>query len=247
MNKTCFQSVVAIIPVYDEIGKIGKVIANFPTGIVNKICVVVDRPNKTIFDEIRAAGQKIETSIHLIKNDEVNGIGYAIRQGIKYALDNCFDVIVVMGGNNKDDPKEIPRLLNPIIMENFDYVYGSRFLPGGKHEKTPLFRWIFCRVLSFFWTVFTRKRCTDVTNGFRAYKVKMFNNEHIKIWQRWLNGYALEYYIHYKVLTLGYKTKEVPVSRTYAHQRKRNYSKISIRDWWQIVGPLICLKLGVKK
>ena len=87
-----------------------------------------------------------------------------------------------------------------------------------------------------------------MTNGFRAYNTRIFNDERINIWQSWLDGYGLEYYIHYKVLTLGYKTREVPVSKVYPHRHKGGYSKISpLRDWWQIVGPLIYLKLGARK
>jgi hypothetical protein len=94
----------------------------------------------------------------------------------------------------------------------------------------------------------TNVRCTDVTNGFRSYKLELFDDERINIWQNWLDEYELEYYIHYKVLTLGYKTKEVPISKIYSHKNKGGYSQISpFRDWWKIVGPLIYLKLGVKK
>jgi len=93
----------------------------------------------------------------------------------------------------------------------------------------------------------TGNKCTDVTNGFRAYRTYIFRDKHIDIWQNWLNGYGLEYYIHYKVLTLGYKTKEVPVSKVYPYRHKGGYSKISpLHDWWDIVRPLIYLQFKVK-
>ena len=63
-----------------------------------------------------------------------------------------------------------------------------------------------------------------------------------------MNRYELEYYLHYKVLTLGYKFGERPVSKDYSAIYKRKYSHISpVKDWWQIVGPIFLLKLGVKK
>ena len=174
-------------------------------------------------------------------------MGSAIREGIKYAIGNGYDIVVVMAGNNKDDPHEISRLLVPILKEGYDYVQGSRFLPGGKHVKTPLLRIIFNRLFPLIWSLFTNFRCTEVTNGFRAYRTAIFKNENIKIWQDWLDGYALEYYIHYKVLTSGYKVKEVPVSKVYRFLHRCRYSNIiPFRDWWQIVGPLIVLKFGVK-
>ena len=66
--------------------------------------------------------------VHLIRNEERKGIGHAIRQGIQYALDKDFCIVVVLAGNNKDDPREISRLLEPIMKEDYDYVQGSRFL-----------------------------------------------------------------------------------------------------------------------
>ena len=238
---------IAVIPAYNNTVNLVKVLTKFKDKTVDEICVVVDCATKDDLDEIEKAAAKIGTPVHVIDNRERKGVGYAIREGIEYALGNGYDVVVVMAGNNKDDPREIPRLLTPILKEDYDYVQGSRFLPGGKRVKNPFFRGVFSRLFPFVWTLLTNVRCTDATNGFRAYKLKIFSDKRIDIWQDWLDGYQLEYYIHYKVLTLGYKTKEVPVSKIYPYRHKGGYSNISpFRDWWKIVGPLVYLKLGVK-
>lgn len=237
-----------IIPICDQVGTIGKVLAKFENPCVDEICIIIDHPTVDVIHEIDKARKDLETQIHIVTNPDRMGVGYAIRQGIMYALDEGYDIAVVMAGNNKDDPREISRLLMPILTEGFDYVQGSRFLPGGKRIKNPFLRGLFSRFFPFFWTLATDVRCTDVTNGFRAYKLAIFSDKRINIWQNWLDGYQLEYYIHYKVLTLGYKTKEVPVSKTYPFRNKGGYSNISpLRDWWKIVGPLIYLKIGAKK
>jgi dolichol-phosphate mannosyltransferase len=247
MSKADFQRKIAIIPVLNDRGNIVKVLAKFRDEIVDEICIVVDCATKDDLDEIGKAAAKIGTPVHVIRNKERKGVGHAIREGIEYALGNGYGVAVVLAGNNKDDPREIPRLLIPILKEDYDYVQGSRFLSGGKRVKNPFLRGVFSRLFPFFWTLFTNVRCTDVTNGFRAYKLKVFLDKLINIWQDWLDGYQLEYYIHYKVLTLGYKTKEVPVSKVYPYRHKGGYSSISpLRDWWKIVGPLVYLKLGVR-
>ncbi len=237
-----------IIPICDQVGTIGKVLAKFEGPYVNEICLVADRPTPDITKEIDEACEKIDIPVHVITNPRRMGVGYAIREGIIYAQDQRYDIVVVMAGNNKDDPREIPRLLVPIMKENYDYVQGSRFLPGGKRTKNPFLRGVFSRFFPFFWTLLTDIRCTDVTNGFRAYKLKVLSDKRIDISQSWLDSYQLEYYIHYKVLTLGYKTTEVPVSKTYPYRNKGGYSNISpLRDWWKIVGPLIYLKTGARK
>jgi dolichol-phosphate mannosyltransferase len=248
MNDSDYLKKIVIIPVYNDTGNIVKVLANFREKVVDEICIVVDDAPKGELDTIEKAAAKIGTPVRIIRNEERKGVGYAIREGIEYALDNGYDIAVIMAGNNKDDPREIPRLITPIVKEGYDYVQGSRFLPGGKREKTPFFRGLFSRFFPFFWTWFTNVRCTDVTNGFRAYRVLIFDDERMNIWQDWLDGYQLEYYIHYKVLTLGYRTKEVPVSKLYLYRHKGGYSHIEpLRDWWQILGPLIYLWTGAKK
>jgi len=239
---------IAIIPVYHQIGTIGKVLAKFANPAVNEICLVVDCPTERLLQEIEIASREIRIPIHIIKNSRRMGVGYAIREGIKYALDNGYDIIVVMAGNDKDDPREIPRLLNPIVREGYDYVQGSRFLPGARRVKNPILRGIFSRVYPFIWTLLTNIRCTDVTNGYRCYRISILCDHRIDLDQRWLDGYSLEYYLHYKVLTLGYLVKEVPVSKIYPFGNKGGYSKIQpLKDWWPIISPILLLFLGVRK
>lgn len=238
---------VAIIPVYREVGKIGRVIKRFDEGQVDQICLVLDDPNPAILDEIDRARETIRTPVRLLENPSRKGVGSAIREGYQFALSNGFDTIIVMAGNGKDDPREIPRLTHPIVEGGYDYVQGSRFLPGGKRDKTPFLRGMFSRLFPIAWTFLTGVRCTEVTNGFRAYRATVLRDPRINVWQDWLDGYELEYYLHYKVLTLGYKFTERPVSKTYSHTAKRGYSHISpLKDWRQIVGPVVLLKIGAR-
>jgi dolichol-phosphate mannosyltransferase len=235
----------AIIPVYREIGKIGTVIERFTPQAIDEVCLVLDDPDETILGEINESRKRTQVPVTIIENPTRNGIGFAIKEGYRYALSHGFDLIVVMAGNGKDDPREIPRLTEPILKKGFDYVQGSRFLPGGKGERTPFLRRIFTRLFPFAWTFLTGVRCTEVTNGFRAYRTTVLQDPQINIWQDWLNGYELEYYLHYKVLTLGYRFTERPVSKIYSHARRESYSHISpLKDWQQIVGPIVLLRLG---
>jgi dolichol-phosphate mannosyltransferase len=248
MSTTDLQKTITVIPVYNETGRILQVLEKFNGNIVNEICIVADCTAEKDLEIIRQKVKNGKTPVHIIENEKRMGIGFAIRRGIEYAVERRYDIVVIMAGNNKDDPNEIPKLLKPILDKGFDYVQGSRFIRGGVHKRNPILRGFFSRVYPFIWTLFTKIRCSDVTNGFRAYKLEIFRDSRINIGQRWLNGYGLEYYIHYKVLTLGYNMKEVPVSKTYPFRNKGGYSKIQpLKDWWDIVGPLICLKLGVRQ
>jgi dolichol-phosphate mannosyltransferase len=240
--------ILAIIPVYRNIGAAIAVLSRFKKNYVDRIFLALDDIEGNDEEKIRKVIKGISTPVFVFVNKERKGIGYAIREGIEYGILNKFDLAVVLAGNNKDNPDEIPRLLEPLIVDEFDYVQGSRFLPGGKRVNNPYFRGVFSRLYPFIWTLTTKRRCTDVTNGFRAYRLNLFLEKKFNIHQDWLDGYQLEYYIHFKVLTLGYKVKEVPVSKTYEFKHKGGYSQISpLRDWWKIVGPLVYLRLGIKE
>ena len=241
------MNIVAIVPVFLDTGNISDILPRFERSSVNEVCLVVDHPRGNITEEIKAWRNMAAVPLKIILNQERGGVGHAIRQGHEYALSQGADIIVVMAGNGKDDPREIPRLTAPIRNDKFDYVQGSRFLPGGSRARTPFLRSIFVRLFPYVWTMIVGVRCTDVTNGFRAYRASILGNPQIKLRQSWLDNYQLEYYLHYKVLTLGYKFAERPVSKTYAHMRGRKYSHISpFTDWWQIVGPLFLLRLGAR-
>lgn len=237
---------IAIIPVYHDSVNILKVLRKFKERTVDEICLITDEVSKQDTEVLQKTICSVP--VHIIGNATRKGIGYAIKQGLCYALENKYDIAVVLAGNNKDDPSEIPRLLEPLLKEGYDYIQGSRFLEGGKRVNNPFIRGVFSRIYPFFWTLSTKVRCTDVTNGFRAFKLTLLEDPRIDIWQSWLDNYEFEYYFHYKALTLGYKTKEVPVSKVYPYRHKGGYSQISpFRDWWKIVGPLIYLKLGIKR
>ena len=238
-------NVIAIIPVYNEVGRIGNVISKFTNKLVDEVCLILDESTTIIKNEIKKSSLSVDVPITIIENGKRKGIGNAIRQGIDYAIENEFDVIVVMAGNNKDDPREIPRLLYPL--KKYDYVQGSRFLSGGVHKNTPLLRVLLIRFYSLIWTVVTGVFCTDVTNGFRSYKVSIFKDNRINIWQNWLTGYELEFYIHYKMLSLRDRVREVPVSKIYPSKKQERYTHINpVKDLLSILSTLFYLALGIR-
>ncbi len=247
ISRTAVSSIV-IIPSCNNTKQLLTVLNDFKQKMVNEICVVIDQAPEQDLTALKAVSDASTIPMHMICNKQRMGIGLAIKQGIQYGRLRGYDIAVIMAGNGKDQPCEIPRLLWPIVKEQYHYVQGSRFLNGGRQVKNPFLRRTFSRLFPFIWTMLTNHRCTDVTNGFRAYKLSLFDDKRIDISQTWLDGYELEYYIHYKAITLGYRIKEVPVSKIYPFWHKGGYTNISpLRDWWKIVGPLIYLKLGVKK
>jgi dolichol-phosphate mannosyltransferase len=239
-----------VVPAFGESDSVCWILGRFRFrhDAVRTICLIIDVPLKTAMQRIRDSARESGNTVHIIKARHRTGVGSALRKGLRYLLETEHDIAVVMAGNGKDDPHEIDRLLAPIMKGECDYVQGSRYLPGGKKSRMPFVRLVFNRLYPAIWTLLTHKRCTDVTNGFRCFRTEILRDHRIRLDQDWLNGYSFEYYLHYKALALGYRVKEVAVSKTYPFGNKGGYSKIQpLKDWWPIVSPLILLYLGARQ
>lgn len=184
----------------------------------------------------------------VLSNDKNMGIGYSIRRVINHARQSGYDILAIMAGNDKDDPMQITRIATPIIDDGFDFIQGSRYLPGGDFGNMPAYRQLSTRYIHpLLFSLITMRRFTDTTNGFRAVRLTLFDDPAIDITQTWLDKYELEPYIYYKAVRLGYKVKEVPVTKIYP-ARQLGYTKMKpITGWWSILRPLVFLGLGIRK
>lgn len=184
----------------------------------------------------------------VLSHPERRGVGAAIRTVFEYARQNKFDIVVIMAGNDKDRPAEIPRIVDPIVNEGYDFIQGSRYLPGGDFGNMPRYRQIATRYIHpLLFSFITGRRITDSTNGFRAIRLSALEDPKIDYHQAWLDRYELEPYLFYKFIKLGYKVKEVPVTKIYP-PKALGYTKMApITGWWSILRPLVLLGLGLKK
>ena len=235
------KRIICIAPCYNELHKIDKVVSRIDPSVVDEMLVVDDGSNDGSPETARARGATI------IPLGKTLGVGCAIRKGIEYSLANSFDIIVIIAGNNKDNPEEIVRLINPITSEGYDFVQGSRFKKGGYYGEMPLYRILATKVHPILFSIVSGKWVTDSTNGFRAFRTSLFQDKRINLWQEWLDQYELEPYLYYKVIRLGYRTKEIPVTKIYP-PKALGYTKMQpIIGWWSILRPLFLLGLGLRK
>jgi dolichol-phosphate mannosyltransferase len=234
--------VVAMPVTYNEEKKIGRVLDRFRPADVERIVVVDDGSTDDTPRTIASRGAGI------LRHEVRRGVGAAIRTGLTWARAQGFDVAVVVAGNDKDRPQEIPRLLQPILEDACDLVQGSRYLPGGSFGNMPAYRRIATQALHpKLLSLLTRTRITDSTNGFRAIRLRLLDDPRIDLQQEWLDGYELEPYLLYKALTLGYKVREVPVTKIYP-SAELGYTKMRpITGWWEMLSPLFLLATGIRR
>ncbi len=210
-----------IIPTYNEEKTINNIIKHSRKYVDEIIIIVAKKSNDKTYEIARAIADKVLM-------DDGKGKGAALRIGVKNASHN---IIIFMDADGSHDPKDIPKLLKPIMKNKADLVVGSRSL-GGSEELHGTFNEFMRNVggaivmlcINYFFNV----RFTDCENGFRAIKKKVFNELNIVS-----NDFDIEQEIFIKALKKGCLIYEVP---TREYKRKFGESRLNVlKTGWKFV------------
>jgi glycosyltransferase involved in cell wall biosynthesis len=245
-----YKKCLLIVASYNNGDRLKKTLDTKPKDFPIDIAIVDDGTTDNSFDLIK------DFSCPVIRHDTNMGIGVSIRDSIKYARENGYEILALIPGNFKNTIAEVTKLVEPILEGKADYIQGSRYLPGSRRDYTPLFRLVMVKLIAFFLSIITFRKITDSMEGFRAFRLSILDDPDIDIEQEWLDRYGLEIYLFFKV-TKGrkYRYKEVPISKIYPKEKKTmlnkkgiEYSKIKpFTDWWDILRPVFYLWFGIRK
>ena len=156
------------------------------------------------------------TSVRMVLSKIGQGkLSSQLRIGYSWCLDQGYSGVITMDGNGKDGIDGIAHFIQ-MLDKGYDYVQGSRFIPGGKSVNTPNLRALAIKLIHAPLISFSAGfRFTDTTNGFRAYSKKLLENEKLGIFRTVFNRYNLLFYISSQAPKLGLSCIEVPVCRRY--------------------------------
>lgn len=141
--------------------------------------------------------------------------GAQLRMGFWFALQRGYEGIVTIDGNDKDSIESVPLFLEK-LGQGFDFVQGSRFVPGGVAEHTPPVRWLAVRLLHAPVISLTAGvHFTDTTNAFRAYSRRYLEDARVQPFRDVFSGYELLAYLSTRAGQLKLRCCEVPVARRY--------------------------------
>jgi glycosyltransferase involved in cell wall biosynthesis len=139
--------VVVVVPAYEEEPRVGRVIASMPE-FVDRVVVVDDASRDRTAEAARAAN---DPRVEVITHGVNRGVGAAIATGYRRALELARaprDAICVMAGDAQMDPRDLPRVIEPIARGRAGYVKGNRFAWSGVRRSMPLGRYAAGQVLS---------------------------------------------------------------------------------------------------
>lgn len=220
-----------IIPCYNEIATITQLIdAVINSPYPDKEIIIVDDystdgTREKLKNTIAASGRVDQILYH----DVNRGKGAALRTGIQAATG---DIVIIQDADLEYDPNEYSRLVEPILNNKADVVYGSRFLGGDAHRVLYFWHRVGNGLLTLMSNIFTNLNLTDMETCY-----KVFRREIIQAISIEENRFGFEPEITAKIAKTKCRIYEVGISyygRTYEEGKKIGW-KDGVRAFYCIV------------
>jgi glycosyltransferase involved in cell wall biosynthesis len=240
------MKVSVVIPVYNERAFVEEVLLRVQAQSIDKEILVIDdkstdgtRQLLEEMDKAQAEGKRQITvqngkailsldNIRFLFQPQNGGKGAALRRGFEAAVG---DIVLVQDADLEYDPKDYTKLLEPILDDRADVVFGSRFLGGPQRVH---YFWHYCgnKFLTLLSDVFTNLKLTDMETCYKVFRREVLEKIKLKS-----DRFGFEPEITAKISKGTWRIYEVSISyagRTYAEGKKITW-KDGFSTLWCIV------------
>ena len=236
------ESSIVVIPTYDEIENIEKLIRIILDLDCKFDILVVDdsSPDKT--------ANKVKELIPIFKNrlflkvrKRKKGLGKAYIDGFNWALEKKYDFIFQMDADLSHNPENLIEMLFK-LKNGIDVIIGSRYIKGTNVVNWPLSRILLSKFASFYVNIITGMPIKDPTSGYVGFRrdvLKSISLEKIKF-----VGYAFQIELKYKAWIKDYLIEEHSI---IFKNRERGFSKMNSSIIWEAIYGVIILRILGKK
>ena len=213
-----------VIPTLNENGNVSKLVMKIENlfSVEPEVIIVDDNSSDGTVESVLSLRQRFER-IHVIQREIRGGIGSAVREGIRFALDHTeSDYVVTMDADWSHDPDQLPELLR--AGRDADFVQGSRYAEGGRIVGWPPMR----RLAS----IIGNNTCRILFNtGLHEHTTfyRVFNRECAQLIVANVldDGYAWGVRSLLEAMDAGFKAVEVPITFV---ERTNGESKLGVRE-----------------
>jgi glycosyltransferase involved in cell wall biosynthesis len=207
-----------VIPIYNEEKTLRKILARVTAIPVPKEIILVDDCSsdgtRDILRSLERAGDA-----QVVFKSQNEGKGAALRTGFELATG---DIVVIQDADLEYDPRDIPKLLKPIVQQQADVVYGSRFLGDELRDPSWLHRFGNA-LLTRASNLMTGYRLTDMETCYKAFRRDVLRGLTIR-----QNRFGFEPEVTAKISRRGCRLLEIPIN--YNARSYDEGKKIGIRD-----------------
>lgn len=206
------RKVAVVIPARNEAAHLPQVLRNLPE-FIDSVYVVDDGSTDGTTAAAHAVG---DPRVHVLRNARSRGVGAATLLGMQQALQDGAALLVKVDGDGQMDPQQIPKLLQPLLYEDYGYAKANRFLHTDALRRMPVVRLLGNVLLTFltklasgYWRIF------DPQNGFVAIRAEHFQClPHDKIAHDFF--FENDMLIHLNIQ--GVRVKDVPIPARYGDE-----------------------------
>jgi glycosyltransferase involved in cell wall biosynthesis len=168
---------------------------------------------------------------------QVKTLHHRANRGKTEALKTGFgnttgEIVIVQDADLEYNPSEIEYVIAPILANEADVVYGSRFLVRKAARVLYFYHYLANKTLTFFSNLFTNVNLTDVETGYKAFRGEIIRNMTMTS-----TGFGFEIEVTAKIAKLRCRLFEVPISyhgRTYEEGKKIG-AKDGVAAFWYVI------------
>ncbi len=216
-----------VIPVFNEIGTIDEIVSRVRSARPDAEILLVDDGSSDGSPERIAALAKESPQVLAFFHPINRGKGAALRTGFAACRG---EFILVQDADLEYDPRDYPRLLEPLLDGRADVVFGSRFL-GGPHRVLNFHHYLANKALTFLSNALTNLNLTDMETCYKAFRRDLLPGLDLR-----QDRFGFEPEFTAEVARRGYRVYEVPISysgRDYSEGKKITW-KDGVQALWVI-------------
>lgn len=234
------KSVSVIIPVYNEsktiLQVLGAVIScQLANTYIQEIVVIDDASTDGTIDILKQFNHPLVRCVYKDKNE---GKGASLQIGF---MESKGDIVIIQDGDLEYNPTDFQKLLDPILNNNTEVVYGSRFLDKRKWGEGMVIWRLANFILTVFSNLLTGFKLTDMETCY-----KVFNRQVVDRFKGKLisNQFEIEPELTAWISYLGFKITEIPIS--YIGRSKAHGKKIGWRDGFRALWAIFYFKISLR-